>query len=140
MIKKRVIIDTGPLVAFFNKNDTYHEWANTQFALLTPPFITCESVISETCFILQRFSGGTENVIQLIERELIIMPFNLQEEIHTINALMKKYMDIPMSLADGCLVRLAEKISNSVVCTLDSDFHVYRKNKRDKIPLIIPDK
>ena len=138
MKQKRVIVDTGPLVAFLNKNDSYHEWAKTQFSIITPPFISCESVISEACFLLRHFSNGARNILELIERELIVLPINLQIESKSIKRLLEKYNNIPMSLADACLVRLSEQISESVICTIDSDFKIYRKNKRDVIPVIMP--
>jgi len=138
MKQKKVIVDTGPLVAFLNKNDSYHEWAKTQFSLISPPFISCESVISEACFLLCHFPNGAHNILELIERELIILPIDLQAESNSIKRLLEKYSNIPMSLADACLVRLSEQISESVVCTIDSDFRIYRKNKRDIIPIIMP--
>ena len=138
MNRKRVIIDTGPIVAFLNKNDFYHEWAKTQFALLSPPLLSCDSVISEACFLLRSFPNGARNVLELIERELIILPFDLQSEANSIKRLLDKYNNVPMSLADACLVRLSEQISESVVCTIDSDFKIYRKNKRNIIPVIMP--
>ena len=138
MKSKRVIIDTGPLVAFINKSDHYHNWAITQFSQLNPPFLTCESVISEVCFLLRNTENGIKNIIQLIERGLIQIPFKLESEISTISNLMKKYNNIPMSLADACLVRMSEQISDSIICTLDSDFKVYRKEKRKIIPVIMP--
>ena len=138
MKQKRVIVDTGPLVAFLNKNDSYHEWAKTQFSIITPPFISCESVISEACFLLRHFSNGARNILELIERELIVLPINLQTESKSIKRLLEKYNNVPMSLADACLVRLSEQISESVICTIDSDFKIYRKNKRDIIPVIMP--
>ncbi len=54
------------------------------------------------------------------------------------NALLKKYSDVPMSLADGCLVRLAENYPQSLILTVDSDFNVYRKNGTQLIPCISP--
>ena len=138
MKHKRVIVDTGPLVAFLNKNDKHHDWARTQFSLISPPLISCESVISEACFLLRNFTNGAQNILELIERELIILPFDLQAESNSIKQLMNKYKDVPMSLADACLVRLSEQISESVIFTIDSDFKIYRKNKRNIIPLITP--
>ena len=138
MKQKRVIVDTGPLVAFLNKNDSYHEWVKTQFSLISPPFLSCESVISEACFLLRNFPNGARNVLELLERELIILPFDLQAESNSIKILLEKYRNVPMSLADACLVRLSEQISESIVCTLDSDFRIYRKNRRNIIPVIIP--
>jgi predicted nucleic acid-binding protein len=139
MKARRVIIDTGPIVAFLNKTDKYHDWAITQFSQLNPPFLTCESVISEVCFLLRYTENGVQNSFKLLERELIQIPFKLEAEISIIISLMTKYKNIPMSLADACLVRMSEQISDSIICTLDSDFKIYRKEKRKIIPVIIPD-
>lgn len=139
MKRKRVIIDSGPLVAFLNKNDPYHEWVKTQFSIIIPPLITCESVISEACFLLGRFPKGVRHILELIQRELIILPIDFQAESLSIKSLLEKYNNIPMSLADACLVRLCEQLSESVVCTTNRNFTLYRKNKRDIIPVILPD-
>ena len=136
---KRVIIDTGPLVAFLNSSDKYHDWAVTQFSRLNPPFLTCESVISELCFLLKNTEYGPQNTFKLLERGLIQIPFKLDTEISIIVKLMNKYKNIPMSLADACLVRMCEQIADSTICTLDSDFRIYRKEKRKVIPIIIPE-
>ncbi len=139
MKPKKIIIDTGPLAAFLNKSDNYHAWALTQFSDLNPPFLTCEAVISEVCFLLRNTGNGVQNVFKLLERELIQIPFKLESESSAIINLMNKYSNIPMSLADACLVRMSEQISDSAVCTLDSDFRIYRKEKRKVIPVIIPE-
>ena len=52
---------------------------------------------------------------------------------------LNKYKNIPMSLANACLVRMCEQIADSTICTLDSDFKIYRKEKRKVIPVIIPE-
>lgn len=135
---KKIIIDSGPLVAFLNNKDTYHGWALSQFSLLNPPFFTCESVISEVCFLLRNTQNGPQNVLRLIERNLIKIQFNLESDVTIITGLIDKYKNIPMSLADACLVRMSEQIANSIICTLDSDFKIYRKNKRKIIPILIP--
>lgn len=139
MRPKRIIIDSGPLVAFLNKADSYNKWAITQFSQLKPPFYTCESVISEVCFLLRKTKNGVMNTLQLLERDLIQIPFKLESDISSIGSLMKKYNNVPMSLADACLVRMSEQISDSIICTLDSDFRIYRKEKRKIIPVIIPE-
>lgn len=138
MKPKRIIIDTGPIVAFLNKSDKYHEWAMIQFSQLVPPFYTCESVISEACFLLRNIKSGSTNVFKLLERDLIQLPFKLETEIDLISKMINKYSNIPMSLADACLVRMSEQISESSICTLDGDFKIYRQAKRKIIPLIIP--
>jgi predicted nucleic acid-binding protein len=140
MTEESIIIDTGPLIAFFNKADYYHDWALMQFSRLRPPFRTCEAVISEVAYLLRRTKSGVQNLFTLIERDLLIVSFDLQGEYAAVKTLMKKYDDIPMSVADGCLVRMSEQISNSVIFTLDSDFRIYKKHVRNVIPLIFPAK
>lgn len=138
MKRPRVILDTGPLVAFLNKKDRYHEWAMAQFATMSPPLLTCEAVISESCFLLRRFENGAANVIELLDRQLLAIPFRLEDELSSIKELVGRFRDVPMSLADACLVRMAEQITDSLVFTLDRDFKIYRKNKRKVIPTLMP--
>ena len=139
MKPQKVIVDTGPIVAFLNKKDRYHEWTKTQFATMSPPLLTCESVLSESCFLLRHYENGASNVLTLLERKLLTIPFRLEDELIAVKELINKYNNIPMSMADGCVVRMVEQISGSVVFTLDSDFKIYRKNNRKIIPTIMPD-
>ncbi len=137
-MKQKVIVDTGVLVAILNKNDSYHGWAIQQFANIQPPLLTCEAIISEACFLLRRYQQSNL-LLQWLEKGVLSLPFSLQNEIQPLNILLKKYSDVPMSLADGCLVRLAEIYPQSQILTLDSDFKVYRKNGNQLISLIFPD-
>lgn len=136
---QKVIVDTGPLVAFVNKNDRHHSWSLLKFAEISPPLFTCEAVISESCFLLRRHPEGVSGIMKLLKRKLIRIPFRLDDEISTVASLMASYRDVPMSLADGCLVRMSEQIADSMICTLDGDFKIYRKHKRQIIPTIMPD-
>ena len=77
-------------------------------------------------------------MLKLVERGTLDLSFRLDEESAAISRLLTKYRDVPMSLADGCLVRMAERRTDAVVVTLDSDFGVYRKNGRQLIPTVSP--
>lgn len=134
-----VLIDTGPLVAFLNRRDQYHNWVSDQLARLTPPLLTCEAVISEACFLLRSLPSGPIAVLELIDRGLLQMSFRLGDEIVRIKGLMSRYANVPMSLADACLVRMAEQYLGSPLLTFDSDFKIYRKNRRQVIPTLVPD-
>jgi len=79
-------------------------------------------------------------LLDLIRRGLLVPKFDLAQEIAAIQQLMKTYRNIPMSLADACLVRMAEVFPESKVMTLDSDFVVYRKSRRKVIPLLRPER
>ena len=133
-----VILDTGPLVALLNRDDRHHQWARDQWAQIAPPLLTCEAVLAEACFLVRRFPGGQATVMDLVRRGILDLSFRLLEEIEAISRLLKKYQDVPMSFADACLVRAAERFTEGVVFTLDNDFSIYRKNGRQMIPTLMP--
>lgn len=134
----RVLVDTGPLVALLNRRDRHHRWAREVFGTLEPPLGTCEAVLSEACFLLRRFPGGQDAVLALLEHRVIEPAFSMSAEIPALRALMARYDSVPMSLADACLVRMSELDGDSVVVTLDRDFAIYRRNRRQRIPVIMP--
>ena len=138
-MRRNVLLDTGVLVAFINQREKSHSWAIEQWKAVEPPLLTCEAVITEACFLLQDVYEGEDAVIRLISSKTIEIPFHLSEEIANIQMLMKRYQNVPMSLADACLVRMSELILGSSVLTLDSDFRIYRKNKNEIIDLMIAD-
>jgi predicted nucleic acid-binding protein len=137
-MKQQVIMDTGPLVAFLNSRDKYHDWAKAQWAQVQPPLLTCEAVVSEACFLLREWSKGSSSVFELLERKVVEISFCLADNIVPVSALLKKYGNVPVSLADACLVRMAELYDRSSIITLDADFQIYRKHKRRIIPLLTP--
>jgi uncharacterized protein len=132
------IVDTGVLVALIDRRDQYHAWVSTQLAEVEPPLLTCEAVVSETWFLLQRVSNGREALLLLLEQGQVKVQFDLDLEMVSVVALMKRYQSVPVSLADAELVRMAELHPKSSVFTLDSDFQIYRKNRDIPIPLISP--
>jgi predicted nucleic acid-binding protein len=137
-MKKDIILDTGPLVAYLSENDNYHDWAREQLKRISFPLLTCEAVITEASFLVQRNTGSSQIIVEMLQQGLLSIPFLLSEEVDTINELMQKYNNVPTSLADACLVRMAEIYSESEVLTLDSDFYIYRKYNKQQIPIIIP--
>lgn len=137
-MRQRVLADTGPLVALINRRDRHHAWAAEQANRLPAPFLTCEAVLSEACFLLQRLEDSPYKILDLVARGSLRPAFDLREEIEPVQKLIKKYADQPMSLADACLVRMSEQIADPVVFTLDRDFSVYRRHGRRTIPLLSP--
>lgn len=134
-----VIADTGVIVGLIYEKDQWHEWAFEQSKRLLPPFYVCESVITESCFLLHHFPNGEQKVLGMLAAGHLQIAFSLSAEAESIRNLMKKYADVPMSMTDACLVRMSELIENSVVFTIDSDFLIYRKDGKKKIPLIYPE-
>jgi len=138
-VRSRILVDTGPLVALLNRRDHHHAWVKTQLRTMAPPLDTCEAVLSEACYLLQKVPGGPEAVLELITKGLVAVSFSLQDEAKVIQRLILRYADVPMDLADACMVRLAELHEPSVIFTLDSDFRIYRKHGRTALPILLPD-
>jgi predicted nucleic acid-binding protein len=132
------ILDTEPLISLLNPSDTYHQWTTKQIQTISPPFITCEPVITEACFLAARHGNSADSILELLDNGFMRIDMSLQQELKTIRALMQKYQDVPMSLADAGLVRLAEYYPDSKLFTLDSDFEIYRIHRNQTIPLIYP--
>ncbi len=139
MKKGRALIDTGPLVSFLAAGLKHHQWVCDQFRLLRPPMLTCEPVLTEAAFLLKREGHEADPLFELLERGVIRIALNVQEELADLRALMHRYRNRPMSLADACLVRLSELHSNGEVFTLDSDFRIYRRHGNKVIPVLMPD-
>lgn len=137
-MKPRTIIDTGPLVALLDRKDKYHEWVKKQLETIDPPLDTCEAVLSEAAFLLSHIPGGSQALLDLVAKDLVAVSFSLQAEARPIQQLLMRYANVPMALADACLVRLTEIHSDSILLTLDSDFQIYRRNGRSIIPVLWP--
>lgn len=137
-MRRRVLLDTGPLVAFLNRRDRRHAWARGVLGEIEPPLFTCESVLSEACFLLRHSAAGQAAVLDLVESGLIRPALDSLAEAAALRRLLRRYADLPTSLADVGLVRLAELFPESCVLTTDSHFHVYRKDRRKVIPMISP--
>lgn len=108
MIKRPFLLDTGVLVALLSKADQFHQWAIKAVETSTKPLLTCEAVITETCFLLQRDSRSQKTVLSLLDRGAVKIGFDLSDEVAAIEHLMSRYENVPMSLADACLVRMTE--------------------------------
>jgi uncharacterized protein len=135
---RTVLIDSGCIVAALHRRDQHHAWAREHLGVFIDPCVTCEAALSESFFLLERARDGKQALCTLLERKIIAVGFSLRDEVTGILRLLRRYDDTPMSLADACLVRMAELIDNSVIFTTDSDFRTYRKHGRQTIPLITP--
>lgn len=129
------IADTGFLVAFANRNDSHHAWSVSVAAELTEPLLTCEAVLAETAFHLRNASLA----IQMVEEQLVEIAFALPEHLPRVAALARRYADRNPDLADLCLIRMSELFPRHTLITIDrADFRVFRRNKREAIPLFCP--
>ena len=102
------LLDTGPLVSFLASGLRRHSWTREQWKFFRPPFLTCEPVLTEAAFLLKREGREADPLFALLERGVIRIALEVQEEHADLRALMRRYRNRPMSLADACLVRLSE--------------------------------
>ncbi|MBZ5686757.1 MAG: PIN domain-containing protein [Acidobacteriia bacterium] len=131
----KAIVDTSFIVAFSNRNDQFHRWAVDLARELDAPFLTCESVLSEAAFHLT----SSEAVLDLVATGMLKIAFESSRHIEELRALASRYSDRDSDLADLCLIRMSELYPHHFVVTVDEeDFRVYRRNKRETIPLLCP--
>lgn len=122
-----VLLDTGPLVALLSKADANHERARRVFAQCAPPLRTCEAVIAEACFLMQKVdSAGPAEVLKLARHGVLTISLSADEHWGEIETFLKKYASRRASFADACLIRLAEIHEEPRIATFDRDFAVYR--------------
>ena len=129
------ILDAGPLIAALNRRDEHHSWAGEIFDRLGPPCFSCSEALAEAAAM----TGQPRAIVEMIQAGEIILDFDLSEQSAGVLALLNKYADRQMDLADACIVRMSELNRESRVLTVDrNDFAVYRRNGRERIPLITP--
>jgi predicted nucleic acid-binding protein len=132
-----VVVDAGFVVALLSRRDGHHQWAAAQSANFAPPWSTCEAALSEAFHLLG--ARGAPALRTLLRRGSLHPAFDLVHQLEAVLKLMQKYADVPMSLADACLVRMTEALSDSLVLTTDADFRVYRRHSRQVVPCLMPE-
>jgi uncharacterized protein len=132
------IVDTGPLVAFFDRAERHHRWVAERVEEIEVPLLVCEPVLAETMHLLARHPRAQDALFDLLQNGALNIAFQLHEHVGALRKLVQKYRDVPMSLAEACVVRMAEIYEQHAVLTLDSDFSIYRKHGRAPIALIYP--
>lgn len=139
MAETDTLIDTGPLVAYFDRRDQHHTWSKSQMAWLPAPLHTCEAVLSEAFHLLENVPTGTERLSEFLERGAVEVPFSYTDHTERVHELMRTYADQPMSFADACLVRLLSEVHQpNQIFTTDDDFRVYRKQSNEMIDVLMP--
>lgn len=129
------IADTGFIVAFGNRDDGHHAWAMEVATKITEPLLTCEAVLAEAAFHLR----SSTYVLSLVVDEMLEVEFNVAENMTRLAELAERYQDQRPDLADLCIIRMSELHPKHTVITTDQkDFRVYRRNKREAIPILCP--
>jgi predicted nucleic acid-binding protein len=135
-VPQSVIIDSSALVALLDPRDQHHAWSRAAVADLPLPWLTCEAVVVETFFLLARLEAA--RLVRLLNDGRLRVVYGLRDEGKPVFDLMDKYADVPMSLADACLVRMSETLPDPVVLTTDTDFKIYRRHSRQVVPCLLP--
>jgi len=131
------ICDTGPLLAYLNRNDPHHAWAVALMKQVRPPMFVCEPVLTEVVCFLRQDGVAIEPLFQLLEREAVRLEFDMSAHWPRIRTLMSRYRQ--MDLADASIVVMSELHAQSQVLTIDrTDFSVYRRNDRRVIDFVAP--
>jgi predicted nucleic acid-binding protein len=130
------IADASFLVALLRKRDTHRAWAAEEASRHPPPWHTCEAALSEAFHMLD--GNANAELGELFTLDAISIDFALADHREAVIALMQKYSQLPMSLADACLVRMTEILSDPLILTTDSDFRLYRRHGRQVIPVEMP--
>ena len=133
---RNVLVDAGFLVALLSHSDSHHKWAATQALSHAPPWHTCDAVLSEAFHLLG--ARGAPGLSAMLHRRALIAAFNMDNELEPVLKLLQKYADVPVSLADACLVRMTETLPDPVILTTDSDFRIYRRHSRQMVPRVMP--
>jgi uncharacterized protein len=132
-----ILLDTGPLVALLSKNDANHDRALRDFAKCAPPFRCCEAVVAEACFLMRKVhTAGPAEVVALGERGVYMIAISVGEHWTNVGAILRKYSDRPISLADACLIRCAEIHQEARILTFDGDFSIYKWARNRKFELL----
>ena len=132
-----ILVDAGFLVALLSRRDGNHAWAAAMARRFALPWKTCEAALSEAFHLLG--SRGVPALASLVRRRAVVSACQLGETPEEVLRLMLKYADVPMSLADACLVRMTEVLTDPVLLTTDTDFRIYRRHGRRTIPCAMPD-
>ena len=133
---KNYIADSSALVALLSRNDRHHDWVAAQADTLPWPWFTCDAALTEAFFLLGKI--GAPRLKDLLRHGAVVLSFDLGDQLAPVLDLMNKYADVPMSLADSCLVRMSETLPDPVVLTTDADFKIYRRHSRQIVPCLLP--
>jgi len=129
------LVDASFLIALLNRQDGHHRWAAAQIPRHPTPWKTCDAVLSEAFFVLGTHGHALDS---LLRQGAVVPVFDLAAELVRVLDLMKKYRNVPMSLADACLVRMTEIAADPILMTTDGDFRLYRRHGRQVVPCVTP--
>jgi predicted nucleic acid-binding protein len=122
---RSIVVDAGPLIALFDRNDRHHRRAMEFVREQSDPLITNLPVLTEATFLL-RFSVEAQRDLLGWAYEALNIDQDTATDLPRIIAILEKYRDMPADFADASLVALAERRNISRVASIDREFAVYR--------------
>jgi uncharacterized protein len=123
---KPVLLDTGFIVALLDRSENFHKACARTVREVEAPLVTCEAVITESCYLLRNLSGASEAVVENMAAGIFQVPFQLSRDTAGVKQVLRKYKDRKIDLADACLIRLADQVGTGDILTLDQNFTIYR--------------
>jgi predicted nucleic acid-binding protein len=130
---KSILIDAGPLIALFDRDDKYHDKIKDYIKRIKVKFVSTIAVITEVTHMLDFNVRAQIGFLEWISQEGIIIHDINQKEIIRIIELSKKYQDVPMDFADATLVVAAEQTGIREIISINSDFEIYRLFKIENV-------
>ena len=134
---KKILIDSGPLIALFDASDKYHTKSMDFIKYNTSELITTIASITETLHLLDFNQNAQIDFLEWISKGAVTIENIEKGDLGRIKYLIKKYQDLPMDFADACLVFLGEKLNINEIATIDRDFSIYRLNGKKKFKIVL---
>lgn len=134
---KKILIDSGPLIALFDSSDKYHSKVIEFIRHNKLPLITTIASITETLHLLDFNRNAQIDFLEWVSRGGVEIQNIENSDFQQLKDLTEKYRDLPMDFADSCLVLLAEKLGLNTIATIDRDFTIYRIKGKKKFKTIL---
>ena len=134
---KKILIDSGPLIALFDSSDKYHQEAVDFIKTNKYPLATTLASITETLHLLDFNRNAQIDFLEWVHRGAVEIHNIENSDFKRLRELTGKYRDLPMDFADSCLVYLAEKLNLNTIATIDRDFTIYRIQGRRKFKMVL---
>lgn len=133
-----VLVDTSFLVGVYDQTDAFHSRCMQAHELVDHPMATGEAVVTESLYLLRFVRGAASGILSSIEQGALEIRFDLSNSALRVRKLLEKYVDVPASLADVCLIQMADELDTGDILTLDKDFRHYRWRRNRSFNLLIP--
>jgi predicted nucleic acid-binding protein len=131
-----VLVDAGPFVALIDRRDTHHAGCVEALRAVTDPLVTVWPALVEAMYLLDGWQEQAALWAMVEAGPIALAPLG-EEDVPRLRVLMAKYRDLPMDLADACLVHVAERDGYRRILTVDhADFEVYRLSGRERFTIL----